>query len=181
MRVVILGIQGSGKSTQADCVAHHFSIPVLSTGNILRAAIDSGDEEVCQLYPKKDLDAGKMAPTKLVNKLVIKELINSPSYIIEGYPRTADQAQFLIDQVDIDIVIELTLSEETAKNRLISRSRSDDNGSGIAKRFAIYNSNILDIRAIFKQQKIFYSVDSSKTEIEITRSIISLLEELNNE
>jgi adenylate kinase len=173
MKIILLGIQGSGKSTQAKNLSEVLNIPVISIGGILRSSIEEGDEEVCRLYPKEALDAGKMAPTKLVNKLLVREMNRFDDCIIEGYPRREEQAKFILEKTIDEIVIELILPEDIAVERLKNRGRSDDEDSAILERIEVYNSEITPIRKIFKDASVYKTVVAVGSEQEVIERLLS--------
>lgn len=129
MRLVLFGPPGAGKGTQAKLLAEHHDLRHISTGDIFRAAIKNqtpvGKE--AQGY----LDAGNLVPDDVVNRLVAEALggIDYDGFILDGYPRTVEQAQFLIDHLaandgSVDAVISLRVPEEHIVERL-SRRRTD--------------------------------------------------------
>lgn len=120
---MLLGSPGVGKGTQAALICEHFNIPQISTGNILRAAIESQSE--LGLSVKSYLDAGQLVPDEVVNALV-KERLAQPDcangFLLDGFPRTIKQAQYLIDnEVSLDHVIVLEIADSEVIKRLSGR------------------------------------------------------------
>lgn len=123
MKIMLLGSPGVGKGTQAALICEHFNIPQVSTGNILRAAIESQSE--LGLSVKSYLDAGQLVPDEVVNALV-KERLAQPDcangFLLDGFPRTIKQAQYLIDnQVSLDHVVVLEIADSEVIKRLSGR------------------------------------------------------------
>lgn len=175
MKIVILGIQGSGKSTQAEALSERLNIPMISLGGLLREAIANEDTFVTQWYTQEDIDAGHLAPDHLVKAVLKRELNSRDSFIIEGFPRTLDQAEFMIDTLPIDRVVEVVISEECAVERLTSRGRSDDTVEGIKNRLHAYYESIFPIREAFQVAGLYEVVDGENPINTITESIESIV------
>jgi adenylate kinase len=127
MRLILLGPPGSGKGTQANLLQDKFNIPKISTGDILRAAVDDGAELGQQA--KKFMDKGELVPDEVVISL-IKERIVEPDceegYILDGFPRTIVQAEKLGETLaamgqEIDSVVDLEVDREELLVRLTGR------------------------------------------------------------
>uniref|UniRef100_UPI0035C9F591 nucleoside monophosphate kinase n=1 Tax=uncultured Mycobacterium sp. TaxID=171292 RepID=UPI0035C9F591 len=96
MRVVLLGPPGAGKGTQAVKLADKLGVPQISTGELFRQNIDRGPE--LGLAAKRYLDAGDLVPSEVTNKLVDQRLDEpdaAAGFILDGYPRSLDQAKAL--------------------------------------------------------------------------------------
>ena len=123
MRVVLLGAPGAGKGTQADKLAEKLQIPHLSTGELFRHNISSGTK--LGLEAKGYLDAGDLVPSELTNELVDDRLSNSDAdggFILDGYPRSVQQAKALHDMLERRGVIS---GYEGSKPRQVLVSEAD--------------------------------------------------------
>ena len=127
MRLIMLGPPGSGKGTQASLLQDKYNIPKISTGDILRAAVDEGTKLGEQA--KKFMNKGELVPDEVVIGL-IKERIVEPDceagYIFDGFPRTIVQAEKLGETLaamgqDIDSVVDLEVDREELLVRLTGR------------------------------------------------------------
>ncbi|OSC25616.1 adenylate kinase [Mycobacterium vulneris] len=144
MRVVLLGPPGAGKGTQAQKLSEKLGIPQISTGELFRSNIENGTK--LGLEAKRYLDAGDLVPSELTNQLV-DDRLNEPDaangFILDGYPRSIEQAKALHDMLgrrgtDIDAVLEFRVSEDELLQRLKGRGRADDTEDIILNRMKIY-------------------------------------------
>src|SRR3990167_2065350 len=116
MQLVIFGPPGVGKGTLSDMLAAKYKIPHLSTGDIFRSEIKGGNSELIEYVEK-----GLLVPDSVVNKVIEKGLRQEQyknGFILDGYPRTIDQSQFLDNVLwkmsrKIDFVINLAASDDT--------------------------------------------------------------------
>ena len=124
MQLVIFGPPGVGKGTLSDGLSTKYKIPHISTGDIFRDEIKSGNSELIQYVEK-----GLLVPDMVVNKIIEKALKQENcknGFILDGYPRTTDQAEFLENVIwklkkKIGLVLNLVASEETIVTRLTAR------------------------------------------------------------
>ena len=124
MQLIIFGPPGAGKGTLSDMLAGKYKIPHISTGDIFRAEIKSGNSELIQYVEK-----GLLVPDSVVNKVIEKGLKQEQyrnGFILDGYPRTTEQAEFLENVLwklkkKIDLVLNLAASEEEIVKRLTAR------------------------------------------------------------
>lgn len=141
MRTVLLGAPGSGKGTQGVVLAKKYTIPQISTGDLLRAAVTSGSE-LGQLA-KSAMDAGALVSDDIVIGLIkerISECDAKNGYILDGFPRNIPQAQALdsmLDELDQPLqgVVLLDVAFEELMQRLTGRRTCKDCG-------AIYNIHL---------------------------------------
>lgn len=130
MRVILLGAPGAGKGTQAQFITDAFSIPQISTGDMLRAAIKEGTE--LGLKAKAVIDAGQLVSDDIIIGLVKERLKDADcenGALFDGFPRTIPQADALKDAaVDIDYVVEIDVADEEIIQRLSGRRVHPESG-----------------------------------------------------
>lgn len=124
-RLVILGKQGAGKGTQAERLARTYGIPRISTGDIFRQAVELGTE--AGVRAKKYMDAGELVPDDVVIGVVEERLAEEDThdgFVLDGFPRNAEQAQALDEEMGadvVDLVVELEVPTEIVLRRIASR------------------------------------------------------------
>lgn len=123
MKLILLGAPGAGKGTQAEKISEAYSIPTISTGNLLRAAV--ADKTELGLKAKDFMDKGSLVPDELVISLLKERLAQADcanGFILDGFPRNVQQAQTLDELgVEIDKVISLEVDDEEIVSRLSGR------------------------------------------------------------
>ena len=123
MNLILLGAPGAGKGTQAEVISKSFSIPAISTGNIIREALRSGSE--MGLKSRVYTDAGKLVPDDVVIGIIQERLAERDcenGFILDGFPRTIPQAEALDKMgVRIDKVVEIDLSDDKIVARMSGR------------------------------------------------------------
>ena len=123
MKIILLGPPGAGKGTQAESICQRYDIPHISTGNMLREAIDAGTK--LGLEAKSLMDAGILVSDEVIVGLV-EERISSPDcsmgFLFDGFPRTIPQAEALVRRgIAIDAVVEIDVPEDDIINRMSGR------------------------------------------------------------
>jgi len=136
MKLVIFGPPGSGKGTYASLLKKRLDIPHISTGELVREEIQNKTELGIEI--RKYSDAGQLVPDEVIIKILKKRLapIMSKGFILEGYPRSIEQARQLENVTKVDIVINLDVPDRVIVDRLSSRIQCKNCGS-------IYNERTL--------------------------------------
>lgn len=122
MKLIFLGPPGAGKGTQAAGVSAHLKIPHISTGDMFRAAIKN--ETPTGLEAKRYLDVGQLVPDELVIELVRERIAMDDcknGYLLDGFPRTVEQAKALDDFCAPDAVVDIDVPDERLYARLTGR------------------------------------------------------------
>ncbi len=123
MKIILLGPPGAGKGTQANLIKEKFSIPQISTGDMLRAAVSAGTP--LGLEAKKVMDAGGLVSDELILGLV-KERVNDDDcengYLLDGFPRTIAQADGMVSLgIDVEYVVEIKVEDSAIVERMSGR------------------------------------------------------------
>lgn len=123
MRVILLGGPGAGKGTQADFICAEYSIPKISTGDMLRAAVKAGTE--LGVKAKAVMDAGGLVSDDLILGLIRQRITDADcvrGFLFDGFPRTIPQAEGLdAIGVGIDRVVEIAVDDEEIVRRMSGR------------------------------------------------------------
>jgi adenylate kinase len=117
-RILLLGPPGAGKGTQSTRLADEYGVDHVTTGDALRA---NKDMETDHGTPREYMDAGELVPDPVVNEIVVEALDGADGFVLDGYPRNLDQAEFLADMVDLDVVALLSVPEDELVRRLTGR------------------------------------------------------------
>jgi adenylate kinase len=144
VRLVILGPPGAGKGTQAELLSETLGIPHISTGDLFRANIGQGTP--IGLEAKKYLDAGELVPPEITVNMVRERLAEpdaAKGFILDGFPRSVEQAQALTGILDdlgvsLDGVLSFVVDEDAVVQRMLARGRADDTEDVIRNRMRVY-------------------------------------------
>jgi len=180
---LIIGAPGSGKTTDASMIAQmNQSIEHYSTGDLLRAEVASGSALGRQI--DGFISKGNLVPLDIVVNAIVSAIKSSPKdfIIIDGYPRSVEQMSKLDevlrgdDDVNLSAVIEVCVSEEVAKERVLGRARgADDNEEVFKNRMEVFSEPIEDIRKFYGDVGVFYSVNGERTVEEIVADINAII------
>jgi len=124
---MLIGPQGSGKSTQDQVIADFLGIKVLGAGDVLRDAIEDGGELAKQIEPI--VDSGKLVPDEIILELMVNELKKpdyKPGFLLDGYPRSIIQVGMFEKHYQIDRVFNIEISDEEAIKRISGRRICQD-------------------------------------------------------
>lgn len=151
MKILIVGLPGSGKTTQIDKIAEKYGLTPIRMGNILRE-IAAGDSEEGKRI--KDI----MASGELVDDATVAHLIKQEAeklgdnYIMEGYPRTTEQVELF--NPGFDKVFYLEVPIEVLKGRMMGRGRSDDSASAIETRIRVQKEDLEKILEFYQDKLV---------------------------
>ena len=182
MRLVLLGVPGSGKGTQGAALAEHYGVPLVSMGDLLRAIAASPTERGDSV--RAYLDRGDLVPDELVNELVADALarIGARGYVLDGYPRTAAQARALDAVAPPDAAVQLSVPDEVARRRIASRAddgRTDDeNRAAVDRRLGHYHAQVDPMLDFYGTTGRLRIVDADRSPGVVTAAIEAALDEL---
>ena len=171
LRLVILGRQGSGKGTQCLRLSELYRTIHISTGDILRAAVETQTE--LGKKAKIIMDAGDLVPDEIINGIVAERIemndVLESGFILDGYPRTSAQAQALEGELlssglSLDLAINLEVPVDEVTQRMLDRSRADDTEEAIQRRLEIYENETAPLLEWFEERNNLIVVDGLGTE-----------------
>ncbi len=206
MNIIFLGPPGAGKGTQAQLICQKLGIPQISTGDMLRAAIANGTQT--GLEAKAYMDAGQLVPDAVVIAIV-KERLQAEDckdgYILDGFPRTVEQAKALSEIADIHAVVNIAVSDESLVRRLSGRlvcpvcgapyrtdrlggetkcavdgatliQRDDDKPETVLGRLQVYHQKTAPLIDFYHREGLLRNVDGAQDQESVTGAILTVLE-----
>ena len=171
LRLVILGRQGSGKGTQCLRLSELYRTIHISTGDMLRAAVETQTE--LGKKAKIIMDAGDLVPDEIINGIVAERIemndVLESGFILDGYPRTSAQAEALEGELlssglSLDLAINLVVPVDEVTQRMLDRSRADDTEEAIQRRLEIYENETAPLLEWFEERNNLIVVDGLGTE-----------------
>ncbi|MBK1986864.1 nucleoside monophosphate kinase [Sphaerospermopsis aphanizomenoides BCCUSP55] len=190
MKLVILGGSGSGKSTQAHRLCKYFDVPLISTGEILREAISddnsvNGYGEIPDLirYAKPYVEKGELVPDEIMIEFIKIRLNQEDTdcgWILEGYPRTAFQAEeldFLLESLGqkLDWAIYLQVAEAVMVSRSLGRSLPDDQPEIVQRRVELFYDRTIPILEYYDRRRRLLTINGDNPPEQVQYNILSLL------
>jgi adenylate kinase len=192
MRLILLGPPGAGKGTQSARLKEKYQIPQLSTGDMLRAAVEAGTP--AGIAAKAVMDQGGLVPDETVVGIIAERIAApeaKPGFILDGFPRTVKQAEVLdkllaAQNMKLDAVIELKVDDAALLGRIAKRAnetlagggmvRGDDNPDAFKTRLAAYHQQTAPVADFYAQRQLLRTVDGMASIDTVSREIEALLE-----
>ena len=204
MIIVLLGAPGSGKGTLAQKLVDEFNIPTISTGNLLRKIVASGTEFGNKL--SAIMESGHLVPDETVIEILndrLKESDTKNGYILDGFPRTVNQAELLDKIANIDACLLLDVKKEVIVDRLGGRIvcrdcgetyntktykestckcggelyvRDDDKPEAIAVRFETYEKNTKPLIKYYQDKGILKTVKGMDNPMDTFKNALEALD-----
>lgn len=197
MRLILLGPPGAGKGTQAQRLVEKYGIPQLSTGDMLRAAVQAGTE--VGKRAKAVMDAGELVSDAIVNAIVAERIDQrdcANGFILDGYPRTlvqADAVESMLAErgIALDAVIEFVVDDKALVGRIVKRAedanaagqpvRKDDNPVVFEERLREYYKKTAPLIGYYYAKRTLKSVDGMAGIDTVTGEIEALLAAVTRE
>ncbi|MBI3485760.1 nucleoside monophosphate kinase [Candidatus Daviesbacteria bacterium] len=174
MRILVSGIMGSGKSTQAKRLASEYHLCFLTTGDVLRAMAREDSEK--GRVVKQALDTGAMVDDAIVADLIKQRLAQGDAkagFVSDSYPRHLKQLDYF--DPNLEIIFFLFFSPEVAKQRLLKRGRSDDTEELIDYRHKTQGAKIKEIVDYYRDKIKVFDINGELSEDEVYNQIKAYL------
>jgi adenylate kinase len=184
MRLLLIGAPGSGKGTQAVRIAERLGITHISSGDLLRQHVTEGTALGKQV--QQYVSRGDLVPDQMVLDMLRKPIIaasESGGYVLDGFPRTVEQAKVAYDTaralgVAVQIAIHLNVQTEELVRRLLARGRgSDDTQEVIEHRLEVYEAKTKPMIDYYAERERLVTVDGSLPEDEVTAAVTAGIED----
>lgn len=190
MKIIIMGPPGSGKGTVSERLVKDYGLTHVSPGELLREEVSKGTTIGKDI--QKYIESGKLVPDRFVVEMVKLEVEGKENYVLDGFPRSLDQAQ-AIDELKVDLVLYLDVAEEVVIERFAGRrvceqgihgyhilylkpkkegicdvdgtklvQRKDDKPDVIKQRFKVFHEQTEAALKYYEEKKLLKRVDASK-------------------
>ncbi len=173
MRIILIGPPGAGKGTQAQFLVKDWPIPHLSTGDMLRDAVQNHTPE--GIRAMEYMDRGNLVPDEIILAMIARRLMEpdcSRGCLLDGFPRTLPQAESLdkllaAQNIPLNGVFELNVDDESLVRRLAGRGRADDRPEVVRERLTTYHSTTEPLLDYYRERGLLQSVDGIGTPEEV--------------
>lgn len=174
---MMLGLQGSGKGTQAELLSNYLGIPTISPGVLFRSEVKRGTGLGTEI--QKFIEAGDIVPAETVNQVMherLQEEDTEKGVVIDGFPRTHEQAAAL-DKIlgemgrNVTDVVYLKVSDEVAILRMEGRKRADDTPEVMRHRLELYHKDTEPLIEYYRERGILKEVNGEGTVSDIEEEI----------
>ena len=187
LNIVLFGPPGAGKGTQSEKIIQRYHLVHIATGDLFRKHLSEGTElgKTAQKY----MDGGKLVPDEVVVGMVedrIRENLNAPGFIFDGFPRTVNQAGELDKMLknhglSISGMIALEVPEDELRKRIKGRAKTsgrvdDQDDEKITTRIKVYNEETAPVSGYYQQQGKFNRIDGVGTIDEIFSQACHLID-----
>jgi adenylate kinase len=201
VKIVIMGPQGSGKGTQADLISKRFSSPHIDTGSLLREHV-AKKTEIGKII-EKPMMKGDLVPPEQVDKIIhlrLEEPDAKKGFVLDGYPRQLEQAEFLDSVTGIDAVIVVDVPDDISVKRISGRrtckkcaavfgpdakkcadcdgelfQRKDDKPEIVKTRLVKYHEETEPLIEYYTPREIVHVIDGTGTVEEVFKKIMQVL------
>lgn len=191
LNIVLFGPPGAGKGTQSEKLIDRYKLVHISTGDLFRKHLGEGTDlgKLAQKY----MDEGNLVPDEVVIGMVeakIKEHLDAPGFIFDGFPRTINQAaaldkMLLGHDLNISGMIALEVPEEELRQRIKGRAKTsgrvdDQDDAKITQRIKVYQEETSPVAGYYKQQDKYNSIHGVGSIDEIFNQITSVIDRFSS-
>ena len=205
MKLILLGPPAAGKGTQAERIKERYSLAHISTGDMLRAEI--AKKTALGLRAKALIDDGNLVPDDVVNEMVKVRIAQEDcknGFLLDGYPRTIEQAKVLASLAEIDAVLDIDVDAEIIVDRVAARRvcpqckhsqtvhsgeeevcakcgaqlirRPDDTPESMRHRLEVYRERTYPLIEFYRDRNLLVRIDGSQTVPEVSKQIFDFID-----
>jgi adenylate kinase len=181
---LIIGAPGSGKTTDCEVIAEHVdAVTHYSAGEMFRAEAATGSERGNLI--KSIIDRGEIVPIEIAIETIVDAIKRAPTeaVIIDGYPRSVEQMEaldrYLASEEDVELksVIEVVVSEQIARERVLGRARgADDDEAVFARRMQVYVEPLFDIQHFYAKKGLLKKINGERELAAVVEEMQSYIE-----
>ncbi len=188
MNVLLIGPPGSGKGTQGDRLAQELGLAHISSGDLLRDEVRAGTAIGRRV--EAIMRSGDLVPDIVILALLLRPIIEAsdgPGYLLDGFPRSVEQAEtvrYAADQAGVgpDAVIYLDVPREELVRRILDRAehegRADDNPETVRARLKVFDAATMPLVEHYRERGLLHVIDANKDADEVTADILGTLRRL---
>ena len=183
--LILLGLPGAGKGTQADLIVKDYPTVHISTGDIFRANL-ANDTELGK-QAREYMDAGNLVPDEITNAMVADRLsqadVQAAGFMLDGYPRNEAQAAFLDKYLaengtSVSATLYFEVSDSLLRERLLGRGRADDTPEVIDNRLAVNKAANLPLVDYYQKAGVLHTIDGGQELAEVYHDVKAVLDNL---
>ncbi|AEJ31162.1 adenylate kinase [Leuconostoc sp. C2] len=183
--LILLGLPGAGKGTQADFIVKDYPNVHISTGDIFRANLTDNTElgQKARTY----MDAGNLVPDEVTNAMVAERLsqadVKAAGFMLDGYPRNEAQAEFLDSYLkengsSVSATLYFEVSDSLLRERLLGRGREDDTPEVIDNRLVVNKAANLPLVDYYQKAGVLHTINGGRELTEVYRDVKKVLDTL---
>jgi len=172
-RVLLVGMPGAGKGTQGERLARTLDVPHIAMGDLIRQV--AREESPFGFQARLLMERGLLVPNSVVLEIIARRFaaddVRRDGFVLDGYPRTIEQAvalEALLGSSMVELVIELVVSTDVARERLQLRGRSDDHGDAITRRLDEFEQWTAPVVYWYRARAEVWSIDGERGHHDVT-------------
>jgi len=172
-KIIIIGPQGAGKGTQAQLLCYEYDFVHISIGEIFRWHMDHHTKLAARV--QRIMNEGRLVPDEIVADVVSKRLEEHDwnwGFVLDGFPRTRSQAEYLFENWNLDKAVYLDIPDKIVHDRVMMRvamgqgggftKRADDNPQALRTRLQEYHEKTAPLLQLFQRKNMLLTVDGNR-------------------
>ena len=180
-RVVLMGMPGAGKGTQGERLGRWLGVPHVAMGDLLRGV--AREETPFGFQAQVFMERGLLVPDSLVLEIVARRFaaddVRNRGFVLDGFPRSIEQAvalEALLGSRPVEVVIELVVQTDTARERLSARGRADDRDRAVTHRVDDFEQRTTPVLYWYGARAEVWSIDGERPDRDVTRDLLERME-----